>query len=153
MSRDLRAAIINGVPGGKPIQLHAGLNGPKVLLINELAGSGGDVFPWVFRQQQIGPLIGATIWVGLIKPSIHHSLVDGGPLTAPDNAVFDPLNNEWIGNNVGIASDIDVYQGAKAVNIGGDPQLEKGVQELLKMLSDREIKEIKPPAYSTPVIK
>lgn len=64
MNRKLRAAITNEVPGGLPFRLPAGILGPKVLLINELAGSGGDFFPWVFRQQKTGPLIGARTWGG-----------------------------------------------------------------------------------------
>ncbi|WP_026376879.1 S41 family peptidase [Aestuariibacter salexigens] len=150
MSRELRAAITNEVPDGKPIQLPAGLKGPKALLVNELAGSGGDFFPWVFRQQQIGPLIGARTWGGLVKSSVHYRLVDGGALTAPDNAVFDPINNRWIGENVGIAPDIDVYQDARALNSDRDPQLERGVQEVLKMLNERQLVEVVPPAYPAP---
>ena len=57
MTRTLRAAVTNEVPGGAPFQLPQGVLGPKVLLINELAGSGGDYFPWAFRQQKVGPLI------------------------------------------------------------------------------------------------
>jgi tricorn protease len=65
MNRKLRAAITNEVPNGTPFRLPAGILGPKVLLINEMAGSGGDFFPWVFRQQKTGPLIGARTWGGL----------------------------------------------------------------------------------------
>ncbi len=90
LTRRLRAAITNEVPDGRPFRLPAGILGPKVLLINELAGSGGDFFPWVFRQQKAGPLIGTRTWGGLVKSSVHYPLVDGGALTAPDNAVFDP---------------------------------------------------------------
>jgi len=92
MTRSLRAGLTNEVPNGKAMRLPAGILGPKVLLINELAGSGGDFFPWVFRQQNAGPLIGATTWGGLVKSSTHYALIDGGSLTAPDNAVFDPIN-------------------------------------------------------------
>ncbi|MEM6801770.1 MAG: PDZ domain-containing protein, partial [Bacteroidota bacterium] len=94
MTRSLRASITNEVPNGKPFRLPAGILGPKALLINEMAGSGGDFFPWVFRQQKAGPLIGATTWGGLVKSSVHYALVDGGALTSPDNAVFDPINNK-----------------------------------------------------------
>ncbi len=99
MNRKLRAALTNEVPQGTPFRLPAGILGPKVLLINEMAGSGGDFFPWVFRQQKTGPLIGARTWGGLVKSSVHYSLVDGGALTAPDNAVFDPINNKWVAEN------------------------------------------------------
>lgn len=153
MTRTLRAGLTNEVPNGKSFKLPAGILGPKVLLINELAGSGGDFFPWVFRQQQAGPLIGATTWGGLVKSSVHYSLVDGGALTAPDNAVFDPINNQWIAENVGIAPDIAVRQDALALSQGRDPQLERAVAELLKTLGNQAKKEIVHPPYSTPAKK
>ena len=150
MTRKLRAALTNEVPNGKPLRLPTGVLGPKVLLINELAGSGGDFFPWVFRQQNAGPLIGATTWGGLVKSSVHYSLVDGGALTAPDNAVFDPVKGEWIAENKGIAPDIAIRQDAKAMNEDRDPQLERAVQEVLKMLDQEKAMEVKIPIYSKP---
>ncbi len=153
MTRSLRAAITNEVPGGAPFRLPAGILGPKVLLINERAGSGGDFFPWVFRQQNAGPLIGATTWGGLVKSSVHYSLVDGGALTAPDNAVFDPIKGEYIGENVGIAPDIAVRQDAKSLAAGRDPQLERGVKEVLKALEGVRKVEVKNPRYPRPAVK
>lgn len=148
MTRSLRASITNEVPNGKAMQLPAGILGPKVLLINEMAGSGGDFFPWVFRQQKAGKLIGTTTWGGLVKSSVHYRLVDGGALTSPDNAVFDPINNKWIGENVGIAPDIEVRQDAISLSKGKDPQLERAVQELMKELGTK--KTVIPPKFSTP---
>jgi tricorn protease len=148
MTRSLRAGLTNEVPNGKPMTLPAGILGPKVLLINELAGSGGDFFPWVFRQQKAGKLIGMTTWGGLVKSSTHYRLIDGGSLTAPDNAVFDPINNEWIAENKGVAPDIKVRQDAKSLSLGKDPQLESAVQELMKQLTTK--KEITPPPFSKP---
>jgi tricorn protease len=153
MTRNLRAAITNEVPNGKPFLLPAGNLGPKVLLINEMAGSGGDFFPWVFRQQKAGKLIGATTWGGLVKSSVHYALIDGGALTAPDNAVFDPINNKFIGENVGIEPDIPVRQDAKALTEGRDPQLERAVQELLKTLKENPRKKVVPPPYNSPAKK
>jgi tricorn protease len=150
MTRKLRAAITNEVPGGKPFRLPAGILGPKVLLINELAGSGGDFFPWVFRQQKAGPLIGARTWGGLVKSSTHYRFIDGGRMTAPDNAVFDPVAGQWIGENVGIPPDIEVVQDAKSIAAGRDPQLERGVQELLRLLEQQEAQSIKPPPFPRP---
>ncbi len=150
MNRKLRAALTNEVPNGKPLLLPAGIKGPKVLLINELAGSGGDYFPWAFRQQKVGKLIGARTWGGLVKSSVHYRLVDGGALTAPDNAVFDPLNNKWVGENIGIAPDINVYQDAQSLAKGDDPQLLAGVKELLKQLKKIKVRSVIPPKYSTP---
>ncbi len=148
MTRSLRAGLTNEVPNGKAMKLPAGILGPKVLLVNELAGSGGDFFPWVFRQQKAGKLIGMRTWGGLVKSSVHYSLIDGGALTAPDNAVFDPINNTWIAENKGVAPDIEVRQDAKALSQGRDPQLERAVQELMKTLGSKKV--INYPKYSTP---
>ena len=148
MTRSLRAGLTNEVPNGKAMKLPAGILGPKVLLINEMAGSGGDFFPWVFRQQNAGKLIGMTTWGGLVKSSTHYRLIDGGSLTAPDNAVFDPINNEWIAENKGVAPDIKVRQDAKSLSLGKDPQLERAVQELMRQLTSK--KTITPPPFPKP---
>jgi tricorn protease len=148
MTRSLRAGLTNEVPGGIPMKLPAGILGPKVLLINELAGSGGDFFPWVFRQQNAGKLIGMRTWGGLVKSSTHYALIDGGSLTSPDNAVFDPNNDKWIAENKGVAPDIEIRQDAKSLSIGNDPQLEKAIAELMKQLGIK--KEIKAPKFPQP---
>ncbi|MCK0180094.1 PDZ domain-containing protein [Flavobacteriaceae bacterium S0862] len=150
MTRTLRAGLTNEVPNGKAMRLPAGILGPKALLINELSGSGGDFFPWVFRQQNAGPLIGSTTWGGLVKSSVHYSLIDGGALTAPDNAVFDPINNKWVAENEGVAPDIAVRQDAVALSKGEDPQLERAVKEVLDMLNKQGSKKVVPPPFSKP---
>lgn len=153
MTRKLRAGLTNEVPNGKAFRLPAGILGPKVLLINERAGSGGDFFPWVFRQQQAGPLIGARTWGGLVKSSVHYQLIDGGFLTAPDNAVFDPINNEYVAENKGVGPDIAVRQDAKSLSEGKDPQLERAVQEVLRMLNEQGTISVTPPPYNSPAKK
>jgi tricorn protease len=150
MTRTLRAGITNEVPRGAPFRLPAGILGPKVLLINEMAGSGGDYFPFAFRQQQAGPLIGARTWGGLVKSSVHYALVDGGTVTAPDNAVFDPINNRWIAENEGVPPDIEVLLDARSTAAGRDPQLERGVQEALRLLEARGAQRVVPPPFSRP---
>lgn len=150
MNRELRAAITNEAPNGRHFRLPAGILGPKALLINEMAGSGGDYFPWAFRQLNVGPLIGQTTWGGLVKSSVHYRLVDGGALTAPDNAVFDPFKNEWIAENKGIAPDIEVRQDGLSLSKGIDPQLERAVQEVLKMVEKKGEVKVEHPPYSTP---
>jgi len=150
MNRTLRASITNEAPQGIPFSLPAGILGPKVLLINEMSGSGGDFFPWVFRQQKIGPLIGKRTWGGLVKSSVHYALVDGGGLTAPDNAVFDPINKKWIAENEGVAPDIEVRQDAVSLSKGMDPQLERAIKETMKLLELQGEIKITPPAYPTP---
>jgi tricorn protease len=153
MIRRLRAAITNEVPGGKAYRLPAGILGPKVLLINELAGSGGDFFPWAFRHQQVGPLIGTRTWGGLVKSSVHYAFVDGGAMTAPDNAVFDPIQHKWIGENEGIAPDIEQRLDAVSISKGVDPQLAKAVQECLRLLEQEPTPSVEHPPYSTPAKK
>jgi tricorn protease len=148
MTRDLRAALTNEVPNGRPMRLPAGIIGPKVLLINEKAGSGGDFFPWVFRQQKAGKLIGMRTWGGLVKSSTHYLMIDGGRLTSPDNAVFDPIHNKFIAENEGVAPDIEVRQDANSLNKGKDPQLERAVLELMQQLGVK--KEIIVPPFNKP---
>ena len=123
--------------------------GPKVLLINERAGSGGDYFPWAFRQQRVGPLVGRA-HVGRAGEVVG-ALRDGrrGTLTAPDNAVFDPINGRWIAENEGVPPDIEVLLDAKSVQQGRDPQLERAVQEALRLVGAGS-KPIEPPPYSRP---
>ncbi|HEY6853252.1 MAG TPA: PDZ domain-containing protein, partial [Gemmatimonadales bacterium] len=150
MNRSLRAAITNEVPGGQPFRLPQGVLGPKVLLINERAGSGGDYFPWAFRQQHDGPLIGTRTWGGLVKSSVHYLMVDGGFITAPDNAVFDPINHKWIAENEGVPPDIEVLMDAKTVAAGRDPQLERAVQETLRLVRAAGNAPVTPPPFSRP---
>ena len=153
MVRRLRASLTNEVPGGTAFRLPAGILGPKALLINEMAGSGGDFFPWVFRHQKVGPLIGTRTWGGLVKSSVHYAMIDGGALTAPDNAVFDPVENKWIAENEGVAPDIEQKLDALTVSQGRDIQLERAVQEVLKLLEKEPAKKITYPTYSKPAIK
>ena len=153
MIRRLRAAVTNEVPGGKAFRLPAGILGPKVLLINELSGSGGDFFPWVFRHQQVGPLIGTRTWGGLVKSSVHYAFIDGGAMTAPDNAVFDPIANKWIVENQGVPPDIEVKLDAASVSKGRDVQLERAVEACLKLLEKEPTPTVTHPPYSRPAVK
>lgn len=150
MIRRLRAAITNEAPGGQSMRLPAGILGPKVLLINEMAGSGGDFFPWVFRHQQVGPLIGTRTWGGLVKSSVHYAFIDNGVMTAPDNAIFDPKEGKWIAENMGIAPDINIGITAQTVAEGRDLQLERAVQEALRLLEKEPFPVVQKPPYPTP---
>jgi tricorn protease len=127
----------------------AGVLGPKVLLINEMAGSGGDFFPWAFRHQKIGPLIGTRTWGGLVRSCSHYPMIDGGSVTSPCNAVFEP-GVGWIAENQGVAPDLEVRMDAKSFAQGRDPQLERGVQEALKLLEARGAPRITVPPFPTP---
>ena len=120
--------------------------GPKAMLINEMAGSGGDAMPWYFRKLQIGPLIGKRTWGGLIASFPAPQLMDGGFVTAPDAAIYG-LNGEWEVENHGVAPDIEVEFDPAAWRQGRDPQLEKAVQILLDELKKNPPKDYKRPAY------
>jgi tricorn protease len=153
MARRLRAALTNEVPNGVPFQLPSGNLGPKALLINELAGSGGDFFPWVFQHQKIGPLIGTRTWGGLVKSSVHYRMIDGGTVTAPDNAVYDPVAQKWVAENTGVAPDIEQKIDAISVSKGRDLQLERAVQEVLRLIELEPKHNLKHPPYSKPAVK
>ena len=107
--------------------------GPKAMIINEYAGSGGDAMPWMFRQRHIGPLIGKRTWGGLVGIVGFPPLIDGGIVTAP-NLAFYNLAGEWDIENHGVAPDIEVEYDPALVRAGHDPQLEKAVQVLLEEL-------------------
>ncbi len=107
--------------------------GPKAMIINEYAGSGGDAMPWLFRQRGIGPLIGKRTWGGLVGIVGFPSLIDGGLVTAPDLAFYN-LKGEWDVENHGVAPDIEVEYDPATVRAGHDPQLEKAVQVVMAEL-------------------
>ena len=148
MSRRPIGGVTNEAPGRGPSRLPmAGILGPKVLLTNELAGSGGDYFPWAFRQLKVGPLIGTRTWGGLVAACVPYPLVDGGTITAPCAAVFG-LNGEWPAEGEGVPPDIDVPLDARSVGSGHDPQLERGIAEALKLLQQTPDKPLVLPAPS-----
>jgi len=120
--------------------------GPKAMIINEMAGSGGDAMPWYFRKAGIGPLIGKKTWGGLVGIYDYPPLMDGGGVTAPRIAIYG-INGEWEVENVGIAPDIEVELDPKLVREGHDPQLEKAVEVVLEQLKKNPLPQHKKPAY------
>jgi len=103
--------------------------GPKVMIVNELAGSGGDAFPWFFHRQKIGPIVGTRTWGGLVGISRGIPLHDGGNVTAPEFAFWSADNGgEWIVENHGVDPDYVVPQRPDLVVTGHDPQLEKAIE-------------------------
>jgi len=103
--------------------------GPKVMIVNELAGSGGDAFPWFFHRQKIGPIVGTRTWGGLVGISRSVPLHDGGNVTAPEFAFWSTDNGgEWIVENHGVDPDFVVSQRPDLVVAGHDPQLEKAIE-------------------------
>jgi tricorn protease len=107
--------------------------GPKTMIINEYAGSGGDLLPWLFRQAQVGPLVGKRTWGGLVGIYDYPQLMDGGLVTAPRVAFYN-LNGSWDVENHGTAPDIDVDLDPKAFREGHDSQLERAVAVTLEAL-------------------
>jgi len=122
----------------------AGIWGPKVMIINEMAGSGGDLMPYMFRRRKLGPLVGARTWGGLVATSDQAPFVDGGGLVAPRLGFFD-RDGKWAVENEGVAPDIDVENFPREVIAGRDPQLERAVQEALRLLALNPVRLMKEP--------
>jgi len=120
----------------------AGIWGPKVMLINERAGSGGDLLPYMFKEKDLGELIGTRTWGGLVGTWDTPPLIDGGRIVAPRGGFFD-VNGEWAVEGEGVAPDIEVIQEPKLVLDGKDPQLEKAIEVALKKLEGKEF-QLKP---------
>jgi tricorn protease len=128
----------------------AGIWGPKVMIINEMAGSGGDLMPYMFRYRKIGLLVGKRTWGGLVHTADTPGFIDGGSMIAPRGGFF-TRDNKWAVENEGVGPDVDVENWPKDVIAGHDPQLERAVQEGLRMLKakpvDRATKEPPPPTW------
>ena len=137
----------NRVPFTSPA---SGIWGPKVMIINEMAGSGGDLMPYMFKRRKIGPLVGKRTWGGLVATSDTPPFVDGGSMIAPRFGFF-ARDDKWAVENEGVAPDIDVENWPKDVIDGRDPQLERSVQEAMRLLAanpgDRLMAEPLPPTW------
>jgi tricorn protease len=116
----------------------AGIWGPKVMIINEVAGSGGDLMPWMFHARNLGTLVGKRTWGGLVHTADTPGFIDGGSMIAPRGGFF-RKDNKWDVENVGQAPDIDVENWPKDLAAGRDPQLERAVQEALKQLAAKPV--------------
>lgn len=116
----------------------AGLWGPKVMIVNERAGSGGDLMPFLFRQAKVGPLIGTRTWGGLVGTWDTPPFIDGGRMVAPRGGFYD-VDGKWAVEGEGIAPDIEVHQDPAKVAKGEDPQLEKSVQVALELLKTQGV--------------
>jgi tricorn protease len=120
--------------------------GPKAMLINGWSGSGGDCFPYYFKQSGLGPLIGMRTWGGLIGITGSPPLVDGGGVTVPSFAIYS-TNGQWIIEGHGVDPDIEVVDDPGLMARGGDPQLERAVAELMRQLKKHPPHEVKRPPY------
>lgn len=121
-----RAGLVFDTPAGA-------VHGPKVMLIDQDAGSGGDYLPYTFRQKGVGKLIGVRTWGGLIGIGGNPGLIDNGRLSVPYFRYFNP-QGEWEVENIGVPADIRVELTPKEVNAGMDPQLEAGIAEVMREL-------------------
>jgi tricorn protease len=146
MARPLMGYFNNPVGEKRPFALpNAGIWGPKVMIINDAAGSGGDLLPYMFRLREIGPLVGTRTWGGLVGIWDVPALVDGGFITAPRGGFFN-LDGNWEVENEGVAPDVEVEQLPAEVNAGRDPQLEKAVEIALEMLEENPpVLKLQPP--------
>ncbi|MEX2466299.1 MAG: PDZ domain-containing protein, partial [Gemmatimonadota bacterium] len=134
LARELTGYFNSRAGDRKPwTQPMAGLWGPKVMVMNERAGSGGDLLPYLFRFKEVGPLVGTTTWGGLVGTWDTPPLIDGGGFVAPRGGFFD-VNGEWAVEATGVAPDIEVRNDPAPVIAGGDPQLERAVEEALRLL-------------------
>jgi tricorn protease len=120
--------------------------GPKVMIINEFAGSGGDMMPWMFRHTQTGTLVGKRTWGGLVGVGQYPTLMDGGNVTAPHFGFFNP-KGEWDIENHGTAPDVEVELDPKLVHDGHDPQLERSVAIAMKEMEKNPVPVPKRPAF------
>ncbi|HJQ22070.1 MAG TPA: PDZ domain-containing protein [Gemmatimonadaceae bacterium] len=105
--------------------------GPKVMLIDEYAGSGGDELPWLFRRFKVGQLVGKRTWGGLVGIGGYPQLMDGTTVTAPRIAIYTP-EGQYAVENVGVAPDVEVDLEPAAWRAGHDTQLERGVSLLMQ---------------------
>lgn len=127
----------------------ASIQGPKVMIIDETAGSGGDMLPWMFRKFNVGTLVGKRTWGGLVGILGFPEFLDGGGVTAPNVAIW--TKDGFVVENVGVAPDIEVEQTPADVIKGRDPQLEKAIEVALKELEKNPQTEPKRPPYPNKV--
>ncbi|MCB9890137.1 MAG: PD40 domain-containing protein [Planctomycetes bacterium] len=125
----------------------ATMDGPKVMIVNEMAGSGGDAMPWMFQKAGLGPIVGNRTWGGLVGISGYPPLMDGGSITAASFGIMDE-NGDWVVENVGVTPDHTVIEYPKPIIEGGDPQLERAVELAMQALQNHEPRRL--PEYHPP---
>ncbi|HVA27777.1 MAG TPA: PDZ domain-containing protein [Candidatus Baltobacteraceae bacterium] len=145
LSRKARALIV-GRDGSPYLDPPLAVFGPKVMLINQYAGSGGDAMPWLFKKAGLGPLVGVRTWGGLVGIGGYPPLMDGGGVMAPRVAIGG-LHGHWEVEGHGITPNIEVQQDPKLVREGHDPQLEAAVATALRMLREHPLPHYAPPPY------
>jgi tricorn protease len=129
----------------------AAIEGPKVMITDETAGSGGDLFPWMFHKFQLGTIVGKRTWGGLVGISQMPLLMDGGRVTAPNLAIWS--DQGWVVENEGVRPDVEVEQWPAALAAGRDPQLEKAIEIVMAQLAKQPPKSRTRPPYPIRVSK
>jgi tricorn protease len=132
---------------GRPVHDPQGaIFGPKAMIINQSAGSGGDAMPWYFRKAGLGTLVGVQTWGGLVGIGGYPTLIDGGYVTAPRYAIYG-LEGDWEVEGHGIKPDVPVEELPKDVAAGHDAQLERAVAIVLQQLKEHPVPVSPVPAY------
>jgi Tol biopolymer transport system component len=132
---------------GKPVRDPQGaMFGPKAMLINQSAGSGGDAMPWYFRKAGLGTLVGMRTWGGLVGIGGYPTLIDGGRVTAPRYAIYG-LNGDWEVEGHGVAPDVEVEDLPKDAAAGHDAQLERAVAIVMQQIKEHPVPISPVPAY------
>ncbi len=126
-----RDGMVFTTPGGA-------IYGPKTMLIDQDAGSGGDFLPWAFKRLKLGKTIGTRTWGGLIGISTNPPMIDGGFHVVPFFRFYTP-DGEWRVENEGVAPDIELELDPIAVNQGRDVQLERAIEETMTQLDNNPL--------------
>jgi tricorn protease len=119
--------------GVETVEPSQAIFGPKVLLINQMSGSGGDALPWLFRKNKVGTIVGVRTWGGLVGIGGYPPLIDGGSITAPRWAIYG-TKGEWEVEDIGIPPDIEVEEDPALIRQGHEPQLEAAVATAMSQL-------------------
>jgi len=138
--------FIHGREGEDDLMPFGAIFGPKVMLMNEYAGSGGDAVAYYFKKMGVGPLMGKRTWGGLVRNGGPLPLMDGTRVSAPDAGIWSE-SGEWVAENKGIAPDIEVDQDPALVRQGHDPQLERAVSYLLDEMKKQPAQKYTHPSF------
>jgi len=139
-------SLVTARDGADSIQPQGAIFGPKVMIVNEFAGSGGDAMPWYFHRAGVGKLVGERTWGGLVGLNGYPPLMDGGTVFAPSIAVWNP-NGTFDVENRGVSPDIEVQLDPAEVRQGRDPQLEKAIAVVMQELAASPPPQYKHPPY------
>jgi tricorn protease len=139
-------SLVSARDGADMMQPQGAIFGPKVMIINEFAGSGGDAMPWYFHRAGVGKVVGERTWGGLVGLNGYPPLMDGGVVMAPSIAVWNPNGTQDVENR-GVSPDIEVALDPAAVRQRHDPQLEKAIEVVMQELAANPVQQFKRPTY------